>query len=92
VTVQSEVKTERPEDLTERERWQWAEAEFCDLMVRNYQNELLPGWTAKSPHPSIIEGAYRCAIYKEAWEAMARHLRQPYYARKEADAYRAMGQ
>ena len=81
-----------PEDLNERERWQWAEAKFCDLMVGEYREKLMPGWTERDPHPDTIVGALRCTIHAECWEQMARHLRQPYYVRKEQEAYRTLTQ
>lgn len=82
--------SERPADLNERERWQWAEAEFCDIMVKELKG-YIPGWLERGDktHPSNFTGAYECAVKADCWEQMARHLRQSYYARKEREAYDA---
>ncbi|NML11617.1 hypothetical protein HHL08_15915 [Sphingobium sp. AR-3-1] len=80
---------ERPDDLEQREAWAWSEAEFCDLMSKNYRGPLLDGWKDR---PDYVDNAImqaKCLINAEVWEQMARHLRQSYYARKEREAYDA---
>lgn len=85
------AKTERPSDLTERETWQWAEADFCDRMAES-SKENIPAWLKRGGenfvNPAKYEGALRAAVRAEAFEQMATHLRMPYYSRKEAEVYR----
>lgn len=80
---------ERPDDLTEREAWAWAEVEFCQRMADSLR-EMIPSWTNKpGEHSSKYEGAMRCSISAECWEQLAWHLRNPYDCRKECEAYEA---
>ena len=81
---------ERPADLEQQETWQWSEAEFCDTMSKSYRGELLDGWKKRTDSPDNAIMQAKCLIHAECWEQMARHLRQPYYARKESEAYAAM--
>jgi hypothetical protein len=78
---------ERPEDLESREAWAWTEAEFCDQMSREYRGHLLDGWKSRPDHADNAMMQARCLIAAEVWEQIANHLRKPYYARKESEAY-----
>ncbi len=81
---------EKPDDLqTGVETWAWAEADFCDIMSKEYRGALLDGWKNRPDHADNAIMQARCLINAECWEQMARHLRQPYYVRKEQDAYAA---
>jgi hypothetical protein len=83
-------KVERPDDLTEREAWSWAEAEFCQRMA-DHAKDNITGWIARpGEHSSKYQGALHAALSAECWEQMAWHFRKPYYGRKEAESYRAL--
>lgn len=78
---------ERPTDLSPHESWAWTEAEFCDRMSQDYRGHLLDGWKKGGDCPNNSYMQAECLIRAECWEQMARNLRQPYYVRKEREAY-----
>ena len=73
----------KDEPATDRERWEEAEAKFCDQMVAEYRGPLLNGWKTRNDHADNAMMQVRCLIAAEVWEQMAWHLRKSRHCRIE---------